>query len=269
MFTYEELLELMIVESDNTAADMLLDIPGVNWYLGKLGIAGIRIDRGEGQMALDYAGVTDIPPEKDWTLDWFNKAMAAVPHDQQREAAKRFLLGRRDTATPEAMLKLLRLLIENKALSKQRTDLLLRLMRKTVPAAQRIKAGLPPGTEVAHRPGTGNDNEGINLCTNDVGIVTLPNGNHLLLAIFIKGSTERYRHARANHRANHSHAFRSLAALKSQTKEDAEKLAGRRNRLPHLASKLLICFGGAGGSACVSRSVRSFSAISSACERVH
>jgi beta-lactamase class A len=63
-------------------------------------------------------------------------------------------------------------------------------MRKTVPAAQRIKAGLPLGTEVAHRPGTGGDNEGINLCTNDVGIVTLPNGNHLLLAIFIKGSTK-------------------------------------------------------------------------------
>ncbi len=188
MFTYEELLELMIVESDNTAADMLLYIPGVNQYLRKLAVAGIRIDRGEGQMALDYAGVTNIPPQKEWTLDWFNKAMAAVPRDQQREAANRFLADPRDTATPEAMLKLLRLLAEGKALSKQRTDLLLGLMRKTVPAAERIKAGLPPGTEVAHRPGTGGDNEGINLCTNDVGIVTLPNGNHLLLTIFIKGS---------------------------------------------------------------------------------
>ena len=188
MFSYEELIELMIVESDNTAADMVLNIPGVNRYLAKLGVAGIRIDRGEGQMALDYAGVTHVPPESEWTLDWFNKTMAAVPRDQQREAAKRFLLDPRDTATPEATLKLLRLLIQNKALSKPRTALLLGLMRKTVPAAQRIKAGLPAGTELAHRPGTGGDNEGINLCTNDVGIVTLPNGNHLLLAIFIKGS---------------------------------------------------------------------------------
>ena len=188
MFTFQELLELMIVKSDNTAADALLDIPGVNWYLGKIGVSGIRIDRGEGQMALDYAGVTNRPPEIDWTLDWFNKAMAAVPRDRQKEAARLALLDHRDTATPEAMLKLLRLLVENKALSKQSTSLLLGLMRKTVPAAQRIKAGLPPGTEVAHRPGTGGDNEGINLCTNDVGIVTLPNGNHLLLAIFIKGS---------------------------------------------------------------------------------
>lgn len=188
MFSYEELIELMVVESDNTAADLLLNVPEVNRYLSKLGVSGIRIDRGEGQMALDYAGVTHIRPQKDWTLEWFNKAIATVPRDQQREAAKRFLLDQRDTATPEAMLKLLRLLIENKALSKQNTSLLLGLMRKTVPAAGRIKAGLPPGTEVAHRPGSGGDNEGVNLCTNDVGIVTLPNGDHLLLAIFIKGS---------------------------------------------------------------------------------
>jgi len=47
---------------------------------------------------------------------------------------------------------------------------------------------LPAGTVVAHRPGTGNDNEGVNLCTNDVGIATLPNGSHLLIAVFIKGS---------------------------------------------------------------------------------
>jgi len=190
MFTYEELLELMIVESDNTAADMLLDIPSVNWYLGKLGVAGIRIDRGEGQMALDYAGVTNIPPQSEWTLDWFDKAMASVPRDRQKEAARLSLIDQRDTATPEAMLKLLRVLIQGKALSKFRTDLLLGLMRKTVPGAARIKAGLPPGTLVAHRPGTGNDNEGVNLCTNDAGIVTLPNGNHLLLAVFIKGSAK-------------------------------------------------------------------------------
>jgi beta-lactamase class A len=74
MFTITELLDYMVVESDNTAADMLLNIPGVNWYLGKLGVAGIRIDRGEGEMALDYAGVTSRPPEVEWALDWFNKA---------------------------------------------------------------------------------------------------------------------------------------------------------------------------------------------------
>jgi len=190
MFTFEELLELTIVESDNTAADALLSEAAVNAYLRKVGIEGIRVDRSEGEMALDYAGVTNIPPASKWTLDWFNRAMAAVPPDRQRAAAKRFLVDQRDTATPGAMLNLLRLLVQGKALSKSRTALLLDLMQKTVPGAARIRAGLPPGTLVAHRPGTGGDNEGVNLCTNDVGIVTLPNGHHLLLTIFIKGSNE-------------------------------------------------------------------------------
>jgi beta-lactamase class A len=169
---------------------MLLDIPSVNRYLRKLGVAGIRIDRSEGKMALDYAGVTNIPPQSEWTLDWFNHAMAAVPRDRQKEAARLFLTDQRDTATPEAMLKLLRLVVQGRALSKLRTTLLLDLLRKTTPGAARIKAGLPAGTVLAHRPGTGGDNEGVNLCTNDVGIVTLPGGGHLLLAVFIKGSNK-------------------------------------------------------------------------------
>lgn len=190
IMTVGELLEAMIVESDNTAADLLLDLTGgpraVNNYLHKLQVDGIRIDRSEGQMALDYAGVTAIPPKSDWSLEWFIKAMAAVPKEQQKEAARRFLAEDRDTASPDEMIKLLRLLVQGKALLKSRTDLLLDLMQKTVPAAGRIKAGVPAGTVVAHRPGTGGDNEGINLCTNDVAII----GNHLLLAIFLKGSTQ-------------------------------------------------------------------------------
>jgi hypothetical protein len=95
----------------DTAADVLLRVPEVNRYLGKLGISGIRVDRGEGPMARDYAGVADVPPASSWTLDWFYRAMTAVPRDQ------------RDTATPAAVLKLLRMLVEGKALSKFRTTL--------------------------------------------------------------------------------------------------------------------------------------------------
>jgi beta-lactamase class A len=191
--TLEELVDATIVESDNTAADVLLHLlpgAGVNAYLHKLGIEGMRVDRSEGQMALDYAGVTGAPPESEWTLDWFKQAMSAVPPNLQREAAQRALADDRDTTTPDAAVKLLRHLVEGKALPKSHTDFLLDLMRKTVPAAARIKAGLPAGTVLAHRPGTGGDNEGVNLCTNDVGIATLPNGNHLLIAVFIKGSNK-------------------------------------------------------------------------------
>jgi beta-lactamase class A len=193
VLTLEELVDATIVESDNTAADVLLRLlpgAGVNGYLRKLGIDGMRVDRSEGQMALDYAGVTDPRPESEWTLDWFKQAISAVPPIRQREAAQRALADNRDTTTPDAALKLLQLFVQGKALPKDHTDFLLDRMRKTVPAAARIKAGLPSGTAVAHRPGTGGDNEGVNLCTNDIGIATLPNGNHLLLCVFLKGSNK-------------------------------------------------------------------------------
>lgn len=193
VLSLEELVNGAIVESDNTAADVLLHLlpgAGVNGYLRKLGIEGMRIDRSEGQMVLDYAGVTDPKPESEWTLDWFKQAMSAVPPARQKEAAQRALADDRDTTTPEAALKLLRLLLEGKALPKDHTDSLLDRLRRTGPGAERIKAGLPKGMVVAHRPGTGGDNEGVNLCTNDIGIATLANGSHLLLAVFIKGSNK-------------------------------------------------------------------------------
>jgi beta-lactamase class A len=194
MLTVAELLDAMLIESDNTAADVLLGMcgggAGVTTHLRAMGIKGVRVDRSEGEMALDYAGVTDIPPESQWTLHWFQRAMAAVPREQQRAAAQRALADERDTATPDAMLALLRLLVQGKALSKERTQWLLDRMRRTVPASARIKAGLPSATAVAHRPGSGGENEGVTLCTNDVGIVELPRGGRMIVVIFVKGSNK-------------------------------------------------------------------------------
>ena len=47
----------------------------------------------------------------------------------------------------------------------------------------------PPGTPVADRTGTGGDLGARNVCTNDVGIVTLPGDRgHLAVAVLIRGS---------------------------------------------------------------------------------
>ena len=41
---------------------------------------------------------------------------------------------------------------------------------------------------MAHKTGTGGDTAGVNCCTNDVGLVTLPDGSHLAVAVFVKSS---------------------------------------------------------------------------------
>ena len=48
---------------------------------------------------------------------------------------------------------------------------------------RRLRANLPAGTQVAEKTGTGDDT------TNDVGLVTLPEGKgHLAIAVLISGS---------------------------------------------------------------------------------
>ena len=61
--------------------------------------------------------------------------------------------------------------------------LLLDIMRRCETGLTRIKGVLPPATEVMHKTGT------IGMTTNDVGIITLPNGaGHVVLSVFVKSS---------------------------------------------------------------------------------
>ena len=53
---------------------------------------------------------------------------------------------------------------------------------------QRGKGLLPAETEVVHKTGTAGRYNGLTRATNDVGIITLPDGNHLVLSVFIADS---------------------------------------------------------------------------------
>ena len=56
-------------------------------------------------------------------------------------------------------------------------------MRRCRTGDARLKGMLPLGSEVAHKTGT------IGATTNDVGIVTLPDGaGHVAIAVFVKSS---------------------------------------------------------------------------------
>jgi beta-lactamase class A len=53
----------------------------------------------------------------------------------------------------------------------------------------RLKGLLPEGTIVAHKTGSSGKNEsGLAAATNDVGIVTLPNGKHFIIVVFVSDS---------------------------------------------------------------------------------
>ncbi len=47
---------------------------------------------------------------------------------------------------------------------------------------------LPGSAEVAHKTGTSGTVRGLTAATNDAGIVTLPDGRHLAIAVFVSDS---------------------------------------------------------------------------------
>jgi beta-lactamase class A len=62
-------------------------------------------------------------------------------------------------------------------------------MTESKPGPNRLKRLLPEGTVVAHKTGTSGTSDGLTPATNDIGIITLPNGNHVVIAVFVGDSS--------------------------------------------------------------------------------
>jgi beta-lactamase class A len=154
--TVNELLAWMLLESDGTASDVLMKLAGgpgvIQAYLTELGIKDLIV----------------LDPEK------------ALAQDHS--------LQYRNWATPEAAVSLLRVLHERRGLSESTQGLLLKLMAASNTGPRRLKGLLPAGTVVAHKTGTSGTENGVTAATNDIGIITLPNGRHVAIAVFVADS---------------------------------------------------------------------------------
>jgi beta-lactamase class A len=153
--TVRELARGAIVDSDGTASDVLLKIASereVTAFMRQLGVSDLVVATSEKEMAQG-----DLVQYRNW-------------------------------ATPEATVRLLVLLQTGKALSRTSSALLLGWMTESTPGPHRIKGLLPEGTPVAHKTGTSGTVSGLTQATNDVGLITLPNGHHLAVAVFVSDS---------------------------------------------------------------------------------
>ncbi|WP_037523612.1 serine hydrolase [Sphingomonas sp. Mn802worker] len=148
-------MELMIVRSDNQAADQLLAAVGgpgvVQQWLDAHGFAGIRVDRTIAQLLRERGHLADV----------------------------------KDVATPIAMVALLSRLEDATVLTARSSGFLFGLMRRCSTGTRRIRALLPPGTTVEDKTGT------LDGVTNDVGFITMPDGHRVAIAIFARGGRDR------------------------------------------------------------------------------
>ncbi len=163
------LLELMLVVSDNSASDLLLDLIGgaeaVNGCLRALGVADMCVNRATAELIADVRGNT-------------------------RET---FLADTRDTSSADAMVCLLSAVVRGGALSSESGCLLMDIMSRCETGSCRIKGLLPPGTPVAHKTGylsSSSEDGSYRPCVvNDAGVVTLPDGSgRIAMAAFVTGS---------------------------------------------------------------------------------
>ncbi|WP_153393158.1 class A beta-lactamase, subclass A2 [Chryseobacterium vaccae] len=157
--TLNQLLRYMVAHSDNNGCDILLRMIGgpefVQKFINKQGIKDITIKLDEEQMG------------KAWENLYVN------------------------VTTPEATTLLLEKFYNGKILKENTTDYLYRIMVQTSRGLTWMKAGLPPGTELAHRTGiSGNNQDNMRAAMNDVGIFKLPNGQHIILSVYLKNIKE-------------------------------------------------------------------------------
>jgi beta-lactamase class A len=157
--TVARMVDVMLIHSDNTAADKLIALlggpPAVEKDLAARGVAGIRISLDE-------------------------KGMGAA---MRRDLAA-FERGEQNGASPDAIAQMLARLFRGELLPRPRTDFILDAMRRCATGDKRLRAGLPRGTEVRDKTGT------VRSCSNDAGIVTLPDGTHLVVSVFTRGGTD-------------------------------------------------------------------------------
>jgi beta-lactamase class A len=154
-----EILRATVSESDNNGCDILFRLIGgpaaVDSCMHHLGIRDVAIVANEEEM------------HRGWDVQY------------------------RNWTTPRAALGLLAGFRAGRFLSDKSNDVLWRFMVETSTGPKRIKGLLPEGTIVAHKTGSsGANEEGLSAATNDIGIIVLPDGRQILIAVFVSDSRE-------------------------------------------------------------------------------
>jgi beta-lactamase class A len=182
------LMELMLVISDNSAADLMLREAGgaapVTARMRQLGLNGIRIDRNTAVLIADWSGVKTVPPEEQWNREMWDPLFTAVPDREHMAARRAETKSLKDTATPDDMTRLVAKVWRKELFSNANAAFLNGILERCQTGKARIKGMLPAGTDVAHKTGT------LGGVANDTGIITLPNGaGHVAISVFTKGAT--------------------------------------------------------------------------------
>lgn len=172
--TIRDLAKLMMILSDNTATDIIMDMVGKeninNTIRNILGLKNTRVMLTTREILLDIAGTNDIESAK--------RNFEEMKINTNGKWATDFKDN--DITTPKEMVKTLELLYKKKILTPESCEEIIDIMKNCQTGSARIKRFLPPNVKVAHKTGT---MPGV---VNDAGILFTPKGDYILV-MFING----------------------------------------------------------------------------------
>lgn len=160
--TLAEIMRYSIAESDNVACDVLFELLG-----GPEKVQQYFMDKGYSNLSIK---IIEEIQQKNWDMQFQNWTTVGscnlILHDYFSNSKK--------------------------LLSESSHQFLWDTMRGTTTGADRLKAGLPAGTIVAHKTGySGKHKEtGQIAALHDVGVVYLPNGKHFYITVLVTDSQE-------------------------------------------------------------------------------
>lgn len=154
-----EIIDQTVAMSDNNGCDILLNLIGgtqtVQKFMDSKGVKGFQIKYNEEVM------------HKDWNAQYENYS------------------------TTNSAVQVLKKFYDRKLLSKNSTNYLMEVMLGTKTGLNKMIEQLPENTPVARKTGaSGKNKDGLTGAENEIGIVTLPNGKHYAIALFVSNSTE-------------------------------------------------------------------------------
>lgn len=154
-----ELIQYTVAQSDNVGCDVLLRLIGgtevVQKFMDSKGTKNFRI----------------VYNEEIMQSAWKNQYENYLTIRSSSKILKDFYLG--------------------KYLSKESTKFLMDVLYSTSTGPNKLVEQLPKNTKIAHKTGSsGKNKDGLTGAENDIAIITLPNGKHYAISVFVSDSME-------------------------------------------------------------------------------
>jgi beta-lactamase class A len=181
-----DLSRLMMILSDNTATDMIVERVGkenVNATMRRLGLNNTLVLVDCRDLLFDLVGENSLP-EEEKTLDLYLK----LAKNGANKGSWSLGTERNNVTTPLEMNRLLEFIVEGKATGRASCDLILATMEKCQTGEHRVPKYLPE-EKVKMQRKTGS----LPGIRNDVGVITiLATGEKYCLSCFTKGAQDVY-----------------------------------------------------------------------------